>query len=87
MCVEGQVPTGSVVTGVMNDGLRIPNLSLSHDVYELFTHSQFINIVLQRKGSDAKEQDTSDKPRRNVSWQDKGWSLNLGETCFLINFI
>uniref|UniRef100_A0A8C1MZE2 Sodium/hydrogen exchanger n=1 Tax=Cyprinus carpio TaxID=7962 RepID=A0A8C1MZE2_CYPCA len=26
----------------------------------------------RRKGSDAKEQDTSDKPRRNVSWQDKG---------------
>uniref|UniRef100_A0A673M9S1 Sodium/hydrogen exchanger n=1 Tax=Sinocyclocheilus rhinocerous TaxID=307959 RepID=A0A673M9S1_9TELE len=25
----------------------------------------------KRKGSDAKEQDTSDKPRRNVSWQDK----------------
>ncbi|XP_016103857.1 sodium/hydrogen exchanger 5 [Sinocyclocheilus grahami] len=25
----------------------------------------------KRKGSDAKEQDTNDKPRRNVSWQDK----------------
>ncbi|KAA0723385.1 Sodium/hydrogen exchanger 5 [Triplophysa tibetana] len=25
----------------------------------------------KRKGSDAKEQDNSDKPRRNVSWQDK----------------
>lgn len=33
------------------------------------------NIILQRKGSDAKEQDTNDKPRRNVSWQDKGWLL------------
>ncbi|KAI4904431.1 hypothetical protein NFI96_031096 [Prochilodus magdalenae] len=28
-------------------------------------------ILLQRKGSDAKEQDVNDKPRRNVSWQDK----------------
>lgn len=42
----------------------------------LFSHPHFktfYNIVLQRKASDAKEQDTNDKPRRNVSWQDKGW--------------
>lgn len=34
-------------------------------------------MVLQRKGSDAKEQDANEKPRRNVSWQDKGWSSDL----------
>lgn len=27
---------------------------------------------IQRKGSDAKEQEAAEKPRRNVSWQDKG---------------
>ena len=34
--------------------------------------NQFIlSIIQQRRGSDVKE-DGGDKPRRNVSWQDKG---------------
>ncbi|KAK3528052.1 hypothetical protein QTP86_017093 [Hemibagrus guttatus] len=40
---------------------------------KLFSHA--LHMVLKRKrcrkGSDAKEQDTVEKPRRNVSWQDK----------------
>ncbi|TSP90504.1 Sodium/hydrogen exchanger 5 [Bagarius yarrelli] len=41
------------------------------EAYQKINIRDAISVIDQRKGSDAKEQDSAEKPRRNVSWQDK----------------